>query len=67
MQVINNILGSELEIGTELTEAQMELLCGGDDAYEDEEDEDEDVSEDVEVFEFSENYESQDEYASYEG
>ncbi|BAZ01960.1 hypothetical protein NIES37_59670 [Tolypothrix tenuis PCC 7101] len=31
MQVINNILGSELEIGTELTEAQMELLCGGED------------------------------------
>lgn len=29
MQVINAILGAELNIGSELTEAQMELLCGG--------------------------------------
>lgn len=29
MQAINTILGSELNIDAELTEAQMELLCGG--------------------------------------
>ncbi len=34
MQAINAILGSELNIDSELTEAQMELLCGGEDVEE---------------------------------
>lgn len=65
MQVINKILGSELEIGTELTEAQMELLCGGaeeaeedDEDYEDYESEDYGNSEDNE----DESYAEEEEY-----
>lgn len=45
MQAINAILGSELTVDSELTEAQMELLCGGEDYQEYREDYEEVVAE----------------------